>query len=214
MILDPEPIEPTKHATLTSGIFRRELVHAPEPTSSVVIWVAGVSGDSERYDDLVEVLNRGGFDVLRFGGWRGETDLEPLTIHDVLVALEDTEKILHERGYATISYVGKSFGGLLGLLSRNGYDRTVLWAPLARLGDGSDPKTRISELSTFTINREKITRRPTLIISGTRDEIITSEEARGLADALSAQHLEVNEGHSVDKAIETLEATLDYLTEK
>ena len=218
MILEAEPPEPEKHAIITSGIFRRELVHAPEPTTSCVLWVAGVSGDGERYDEIVEVLNRAGFDVLRFGGWTSEKDLSPLSIHDVLIAIEDTERILRERGYAFIGYLGKSFGGLLGLLSRSGYDRMVLWAPAVSLGSASDTRTRISDLRRifdFSVSEESLAQKtwPILLISGANDEVLPLQAARALVEALAnGEGLEVETGHSVERAVETLEATIDYLT--
>lgn len=217
IILEAESPEPEKIARISTGIFRRELVHAPEPTTSCIIFVAGISGDGERYDEIVEILNRAGFDVLRFGGWTGAADLATLKVHDVLVALEDTLKIAHQRGYSYVGYLGKSFGGLLGLLSRGGYDRMALWAPAVSLGDASDVTMSIADLegSIFSMSLEELRVKhwPILIVNGAQDEILDPETAAALVEALpNGVGFEVQSGHSVDKTVETLERTVDFFT--
>ena len=218
LLFEGEPAQVGDRAVLTSGIFRRELMHATEPTNSCIIWVAGMSGDGERFDPFIESLNDAGFDVLRFGGWSGQHDLAPLAVHDLLIALQDTLALLSARGYTFIGYVGKSFGALLGLLSRTRYDRMVLWAPAVKVGSMSDTHIRCTELErlpVFSLSEEALAEKnqPTLIINGATDTVFPPHEARLLAASLAdAQRIEVPEGHSVDRTPRTLEATLEYLT--
>jgi hypothetical protein len=219
IILEAQSPEPERIACISTGIFRRELVHAGEPTESCILFVPGVSGDGERYDEIVEILNRAGFDVLRFGGWLGAADLSTLKVHDVLVALEDTLRIIHQRGYSYVGYLGKSLGGLFGLLSRGGYDRMALWAPAVSLGEPSDVNTRFSDLdriTDFSIAQDALRQKtwPILIVSGSKDEILDPETAAALVQSLpNGAGSEVQSGHSVDKTIETLERTLDFFTQ-
>lgn len=216
--MEAESPEPEKIARITTGIFRREIVHAAEPTGSCIIWVPGASGDGERFDETIEVLNRAGFDVLRFGGWSSEADLAQLSVHDVLVALEDTLKIVHQRGYSFVGYLGKSLGGMLGLLSRSGYDKMALWAPAVSIGDAVDTNVGFAELELITdisLSLEQLREKswPVLVVNGAEDEILDPETAAALVQALpNGERFEVQTGHSVDTAIETLERTLDFFT--
>ena len=205
---------------LSSGIFRRELVHAAEPTNSCILFIPGLSGDSVRFDPYIEALNNTGFDVLRFGGWNGMETIAELRIHDLLVAIEDTVKILSDRGYTFIGVVGKSFGGIFALLGRlQGVDRFVLWAPAIGYGASTDTNRSIGsypQLTDITVSAQELAVRaePTLIIAGTKDEVLPVERAERIVNALSAgELLVVDEGHPVDRNEQTITRTIEFFTE-
>lgn len=214
--------EPGRVARISSGIFRREIVHAPKPTESVIVFVPGVTGDSERFDSFVEDLGEVGFDALRFGGWRSEADLAQLSLHDLLVALEDTIGILRKRGYGFIGYVGKSFGASLGLLGRGtGIDRMVLWAPAIGFGTSNvgemvpEKLSQIPLLTDVKLGEHDLKEKTwsILIINGSEDPILPPRTAKQIADALpNAERIEVAAGHSVDKNEDTADLTIAYLT--
>lgn len=209
-------------ARISSGIFRREIVHAPTPTESVVLFVPGVTGDSERYDGFVEDLNEAGLDVLRFGGWHAIEDLAELSLHDLLVAIEDTVAILRRRGYGFVGYVGKSFGGALGILGRGtGIDRMVVWAPALGFGTSnagtmvSEELSGIERLTDVRLGVQDLKEKtwPILVVNGSEDPILPPATAKAIADALpNAERIEVAAGHSVDKNEDTAELTIAYLT--
>jgi pimeloyl-ACP methyl ester carboxylesterase len=216
-IIEGEPFEPGTRVLITSGIFRRELVHATQPTTSCILFVPGASGDSERFDPFVERLTDTGFDVLRFGGWSGIDAVAELRIQDMLVALEDTVKLLSDRGYTFIGVVAKSFGGIFALLGRlRGVDRIVLWAPAIGYGAQTDMERSIgsfTQLTDIAISEEELAERtePVLLVAGTRDEVLPLERAERIASALPAgELLVVEEGHSVDKNEKSIERTIGF----
>lgn len=142
-----------------------------------------------------------------------------LRIHDLLVALEDTVKILSDRGYTFIGAVGKSFGGLFALLGHLRVDRIVLWAPAIGYGTPTDANRTIgsfAQLTDITVSAQELAVRaePILIVAGMRDDVLPLERAERIVNALPAgELLIVDEGHSVDKNEQTITRTIEFFTE-
>ncbi|MFP4038656.1 MAG: alpha/beta hydrolase [Candidatus Nanohaloarchaea archaeon] len=155
------------------------------------------------FDEVVEDV-RGEFGVVRVDAWEGAEDLEGMNLKMLHARLYEAFELLKSNGCESVGLLGKSFGGQLGLTwpGNDQLDFMVLWAPAIGFGEYNVDKWRserlgkASEATDISVDEEYLESidMATLIIHGTRDEVVSVENSRRICDALPNCNMETVEG--------------------
>ncbi len=107
------------------------LFKIPKDNIANIIFLPGVSGDifGKKYDYFSRELFKEKFSLFRFNLWDSGKDLDKKTIDEIIYELKFIYNFVKKNNKKPIFFVGKSFGGTIGLISKLPFLAMCLWAP-------------------------------------------------------------------------------------
>jgi hypothetical protein len=171
----------------------------PEPTSTVVLFLPGMSGGvfSERFLPVAEACLGAGFAIARVSLWNNAADVQQKSLRQIHTGLDAVVTHLKTLGYQNIMGIGKSFGGAVLLTyPLNEIPKKVLWAPAIGSSDAGlagnineyldVPLGSLTSLLEIEVSAEFLNERleSILFIHGTADATIPLSNSEKLASLL------------------------------